>query len=202
EFWRRWHISLTTWFRDYVYIPLGGSRVSKAKVIRNTFVIFLVSGFWHGANWTFVAWGAFHALLFLPLILLNKNRKYTGTVAENRFFPTLKELFQMLLTFALVVVGWIFFRAESIGQAAEYLGGMFSSSVLQMPFFVTGRQLFGTILLAICMLVAVEWINRHEAYGFKKQFQNRIFRRMCYMVIVLIIAVIGGTEHAFIYFQF
>ena len=80
EFWRRWHISLTTWFRDYIYIPLGGSRVSKWLSIRNTFIIFLVSGFWHGANWTFVAWGAYHALLFIPLLLLNKNRKFKKTI--------------------------------------------------------------------------------------------------------------------------
>ncbi len=87
EFWRRWHISLTTWFRDYIYIPLGGSRTTKAKVIRNTFIIFLVSGFWHGANWTFIAWGAYHALLFLPLILLGKNRKYTNVVASEGDVP-------------------------------------------------------------------------------------------------------------------
>ena len=124
EFWRRWHISLTTWFRDYVYIPLGGSRVSKAKVIRNTFVIFLLSGFWHGANWTFIAWGAYHAILFLPLILTGKNRKYTNQVAEGRILPTLKEAGQMLLTFFLAVLGWIIFRAESIGMAWEYVCGM------------------------------------------------------------------------------
>ena len=116
EFWRRWHISLTTWFRDYIYIPLGGSRVSKAKVIRNTFIIFLVSGFWHGANWTFIVWGTYHAMLFLPLILLGKNRKNTNIIAENKILPSLKEFFQMLLTFLLVVIGWIIFRAESIGR--------------------------------------------------------------------------------------
>ena len=127
EFWRRWHISLTTWFRDYVYIPLGGSRVSKAKVIRNTFIIFLVSGFWHGANWTFIAWGAYHAILFLPLILTGKNRKYTNQISEGRVLPTFKEAGQMLLTFFLAVIGWIIFRAESIGQAWEYVCGMLQS---------------------------------------------------------------------------
>lgn len=124
EFWRRWHISLTTWFRDYVYIPLGGSRVSKAKVVRNTFVIFLVSGFWHGANWTFIAWGAYHALLFLPLILLGKNRKYTNQVAEGRILPTIKETGQMLLTFFLAVFGWIIFRAPGFLTLLNYLKGM------------------------------------------------------------------------------
>ena len=117
EFWRRWHISLTTWFRDYLYIPLGGSRCSKAKVVRNTFVIFLVSGLWHGANWTFVVWGAFHALLFLPLILMGKNRTHRDTVAADRVLPTLKECGQMLLTFILATIGWVIFRAESITAA-------------------------------------------------------------------------------------
>ena len=117
EFWRRWHISLTTWFRDYVYIPMGGSRVGKWKIVRNTFVIFLVSGIWHGANWTYLAWGTYHALLFLPLILLGANRKYTNHIAEDRILPTWREGMQMLLTFVLVVLGWIIFRSASIAQA-------------------------------------------------------------------------------------
>ena len=118
EFWRRWHISLTTWFRDYIYIPLGGSRAGKWKSFRNTLVIFLVSGFWHGANWTFVAWGAYHALLFLPLLLLGQNRRYRDSVAENSFLPSVKELTQMGVTFLLVLLGWILFRSEDISQAA------------------------------------------------------------------------------------
>ena len=134
EFWRRWHISLTTWFRDYIYIPLGGSRTTKAKVIRNTFIIFLVSGFWHGANWIFIAWGAYHAFLFLPLILLGKNRRYTDTVAEGRILPSLKETFQMLTTFMLAVIGWIIFRAESITQAWEYMCGMCDASLFSVPW--------------------------------------------------------------------
>ena len=126
EFWRRWHISLTTWFRDYVYIPLGGSRpvvpanvrnaerYKKWVIIRNTFIIFLLSGLWHGANWTYIAWGLYHALLFLPLILLGKNRKYTNQIAENRLLPTFKECLQMLLTFGLVVFGWINIKERSM----------------------------------------------------------------------------------------
>ena len=128
EFWRRWHISLTTWFRDYIYIPMGGSRVSKAKVVRNTFVIYLVSGFWHGANWTFIAWGAFNAILFMPLILGGHNRKYTNAVAEGRLLPSPKELLQILLTFTLVTTGWIFFRAETISGALVFIDRLFTSS--------------------------------------------------------------------------
>ena len=114
EFWRRWHISLSTWFRDYLYIPLGGSRGGTWMKVRNTFAIFLVSGFWHGANWTFIIWGALNAIYFLPLLLTNNNRKNLGVVAEGKLFPHLRELFAMLTTFSLTVFAWIFFRAENI----------------------------------------------------------------------------------------
>ena len=114
EFWRRWHISLSTWFRDYLYIPLGGSKGSLLKIVRNTFIIFLVSGFWHGANWTFIIWGFLNALYFLPLLLVKRNRRNLDIVAENRVLPTIKELLSMLTTFFLTVFAWIFFRAESV----------------------------------------------------------------------------------------
>ena len=133
EFWRRWHISLTTWFRDYIYIPLGGSRCARWKVMRNTAVIFLVSGFWHGANWTYVCWGAYHAMLFFPLLYFRKNRKHVDGVAEGRILPTVKEALQMLMTFLLVVLGWVIFRAETIGQAWEYIARMFTHFTFRLP---------------------------------------------------------------------
>ena len=118
EFWRRWHVSLSSWFRDYLYIPLGGSRKGKWISIRNVFVIFIVSGFWHGANWTFIVWGLFHALMFLPLFILGKNRRYTTEICcHDRWFPTLKEIFQIGTTFFFTTVAWVFFRSESIGDA-------------------------------------------------------------------------------------
>ena len=117
EFWRRWHISLNTWFRDYLYIPLGGSKGGKAMVVRNTIIIFLVSGFWHGANWTFIAWGALNALFFLPLVLLDRHRTMVGTVAPGRALPSIRELMFMLTTFAMACCAWIFFRAQSMDQA-------------------------------------------------------------------------------------
>ena len=122
EFWRRWHISLSTWFRDYLYIPLGGSRVGKWKAVRNVFIIFLVSGFWHGANWTFIVWGGLHACLFLPLLLRGTNRRYTSeTIAEGKWLPTGRELLGMAWTFTMVCVAWVFFRAESVGEAVAYV---------------------------------------------------------------------------------
>src|SRR6056300_515479 len=129
EFWRRWHISLSTWFRDYLYIPLGGSRGGTWMKVRNTFIIFLVSGFWHGANWTFIAWGCIHAALFLPLLLRGTNRRYTSdTIGEGRWLPTGRELLGMAWTFSMVCVAWVFFRAESVGEAFNYISRILTSS--------------------------------------------------------------------------
>ena len=204
EFWRRWHISLTTWFRDYVYIPLGGSRVSKAKVVCNTFIIFLLSGFWHGANWTFIAWGAYHAVLFLPLILTGKNRKYTNQVAEGRILPTFKELGQMLLTFFLAVIGWIIFRAESIGMAWEYFRGMMQFGTLRSSYrFFILPEMWPTNLFIVIMLV-VEWLQRGMEHGMKisniKSFWVRLF--LYYILIMLILSYFMNEAKTFIYFQF
>jgi D-alanyl-lipoteichoic acid acyltransferase DltB (MBOAT superfamily) len=196
EFWRRWHISLTTWFRDYVYIPLGGSRGAKWKVVRNTWIIFLVSGLWHGANWTFVAWGAYHALLFMPLLLLGKNRKYTDIVAENRLFPTFKELFSMLATFPLVVVGWVIFRAENIHQAFDYIASMCSPSLFSFP--TRGRL---SLLLSAVLIIA-EWFGRKNQYAIEKLPTKKPLRWMIYITIVMSIILMGGASEQFIYFQF
>ena len=199
EFWRRWHISLTTWFRDYLYIPLGGSRVSKAKVVRNTFVIFLVSGFWHGANWTFIAWGAYHALLFLPLILTGKNRKYTNQVAEGRVLPSLKEAGQMLLTFFLAVIGWIIFRAESISQAWNYFCGIISKSLFTLPQ-TKGNH---AVLICIVFLIVVEWLQREKSHVFElSAIKQRWLRWSIYLIVLFFIFIFGGHTTNFIYFQF
>ena len=196
EFWRRWHISLTTWFRDYIYIPLGGSRVPKAKVIRNTFVIFLVSGLWHGANWTFVVWGAYHAFLFLPLILLGKNRKYTDIVAAGRHYPTLRELGQIVLTFALVVLGWIIFRADSLGMAWDYIGRMFTSGGLK-PI---GSRL---TLISILLMLAVEWLHRQKAHGLEISYLNsHILKYTIYIGLAILMFFSYTNSESFIYFQF
>jgi len=197
EFWRRWHISLTTWFRDYVYIPLGGSRVSKAKVVRNTFIIFLVSGFWHGANWTFIVWGAFHAMLFLPLILLKKNRKNTDTVAEGKLLPNAKEIFQIVSTFLLVTIGWVFFRANNIAQAFEYLGGIFSTNIFPLNIEFIKRIGFFVIIM-----IFVEWLQRKKQHGLEIASMNEWLRRMIYILIIFSIIFFSGRNEQFIYFQF
>ena len=199
EFWRRWHISLTTWFRDYVYIPLGGSRVSKAKVIRNTFIIFLVSGLWHGANWTFIVWGAYHALLFLPLILTGKNRKYTNQVAEGRILPTLKELGQMLLTFFLSVFGWVIFRSENIEQAWEYVCRVCNESVFTIPEAKENSALF----INIIVLMVVEWLQRGKPHVLDiSSIKKGYLRWMVYFGLLFFLFAFGGNATSFIYFQF
>lgn len=215
EFWRRWHISLTTWFRDYVYIPLGGSRPtvvecgmlkveSKKKliIIRNTFVIFLLSGFWHGANWTFIAWGAYHAVLFLPLILMGKNRKYTNQVAEGRLLPTWKECGQILLTFMLTVFGWIIFRAETIVQAGEIMFSICSSSLLSVPWLMT-RNFYLPLFSALLIMLIVEWTNRNQQHGLGRLTKYRWVNWLIYYAIVFLMYQYQPMEEVqFIYFQF
>ena len=201
EFWRRWHISLTTWFRDYIYIPLGGSRVGQWKVVRNTFIIFLVSGLWHGANWTFLAWGFYHACLFLPLILLGKNRKYTDTVAVGRLLPSWKELGQMVLTFALAVVGWVIFRATSIGDAIGYMGNMLQAETL------TGLYKIFTQweMIPIGIMLTVEWLQRdkeHGLQGIDTVVKWRWLRYMLYATAFVAVIYYRGDYAEFIYFQF
>lgn len=204
EFWRRWHISLTTWFRDYLYIPLGGSRVNKVKIVRNTFVIFLVCGLWHGANWTFLAWGAYHAILFLPLILLGKNRKYTDQIAANSILPSCKEVLQMTLTFALVVLGLIIFRAETVSQAWEYLCGIIIPNSNTIPFMMHSWE-YIPLMVVILFMFVMEWLNRGEEHGFAihQTISNRWFRSMLYGGVVLMILLLGPSHtEQFIYFQF
>lgn len=203
EFWRRWHISLSTWFRDYLYIPLGGSRGGLSMKIRNTFIIFIVSGFWHGANWTFIVWGALNALYFLPVMLMNKNRINTNVVAEGKWMPTLREGFQMVVTFGLTIIAWIFFRADNIGHAWSYLTDMFSSSLFEMPNYPEIKHVIMTSVM-IGILLLVEWFGRAdefalEHFGLK---WNKAIRLTMYYSIVVAILLFMGEEQVFIYFQF
>ena len=204
EFWRRWHISLTTWFRDYVYIPLGGSRVSKSKVVRNTFIIFLVSGFWHGANWTFIAWGAYHAILFLPLILTGKNRKYTNQVAEGRFLPTLKEIGQILLTFFLAVIGWIIFRSATISDSVHYIVGLCDASLFSVQWMKPVNS-FVLLVGSILMMIVIEWLQRNNEHGLSlnKKLARPLVRWGLYLLVTLMVFVLQSNKAVqFIYFQF
>ncbi len=199
EFWRRWHISLSSWFKDYLYIPLGGSHGGNWMRIRNTFIIFLVSGFWHGANWTFIAWGLLNALFIMPSILLRTNRNHLGIIAQGKTLPDLKEFLQMMVTFALVVFAWIFFRAESIHHALDYIAGIFSWSTFSYP---TVFPKIPFVLIAFFMLV--EWKGREWNYAIEKFAFNwyKPLRYSFYLALTLGIILSSAKEQEFIYFQF
>ena len=213
EFWRRWHISLTAWFRDYVYIPLGGSRCGKWRALANTVLVFLVSGLWHGANWTFVAWGALHGLLFAPLLLLNRNRKHTdGVVASGRHLPRMGELFSMLLTFSLVTVGWIFFRSATVGGAwgyltrmltwREYLAPVQGGTMLPLQNDFGSKMLPLQCWLWIGVMLVLEWVARSEPHGLRVGRWPGWARWAAYGVLGMACLGMFKQASAFIYFQF
>lgn len=198
EFWRRWHISLSSWFRDYLYIPLGGSKGGLMMKVRNTFIIFLVSGFWHGANWTFIIWGGLNALYFMPLLLADKNRQNLEVVAMDKLLPSFKEFFKILLTFGLTCFAWIFFRSESVTQSIAYIGRIFDPALFSFPkpFPVKSMVLIGFMLM-------IEWMNRGKIHGLEIDRLKPWVRRILYLVIIYIVlryANFGNNE--FIYFQF
>ena len=203
EFWRRWHMSLMTWFRDYIYFPLGGSRCSQYKAIRNTMIVFFVSGLWHGANWTFVAWGMYHACLIAAFTLLGLNVKYKNNPAEGRLLPNLKEFFQMLSTFLLAVIGWILFRAESIGQAIDYFLHMFSRSLFSLSGVDGKKKLLWCLLVLI-----VEWLQRNKQHALQisgNKILSTSVARICFYVLLSFVILYFFCTHDksdFIYFQF
>ena len=203
EFWRRWHISLSSWFKDYLYIPLGGSRGGTWMKVRNTFIIFIVSGFWHGANWTFIVWGALNAIYFLPLLLTNNNRKNLEIVAQGKLLPSIKEFSLMLLTFAFTVFAWIFFRAENMGHAISYISEILSPSLFSIPKFAGIGSALTTIIL-VSIFVLVEWKGREGQYAISNLGLKwkRPIRYAMYYAIIIAIFWFGGKEQQFIYFQF
>ncbi len=195
EFWRRWHISLSTWFRDYVYIPLGGSRGGRFERIRNIIITFTVSGFWHGANWTFVGWGFLNGLYYIPLMLAGKQRSNKGQVAEGKLLPTLFELGQIILTFFLTVNAWIIFRSPSIESAFSYLGNMYSKTLFYIPDIPSELGLVG-------LLVLIEWFNRDKQHPLQIEGLRQWQRWLIYYIISGVILYSFKAERTFIYFQF
>ncbi|PWA05191.1 MBOAT family O-acyltransferase [Flavobacterium psychrotolerans] len=198
EFWRRWHISLSSWFRDYVYIPLGGSKGSKVKQVRNVFIIFLLSGFWHGANWTYIAWGFINALYFLPLLLRNKNRSNIEVISLKWNLDSVKVILSILMTFVLTCLAWVFFRAKSITAAFDYIKRMATNGIFQSQYLANRRYNY-EILILILIFVSVEWNNRIKQEPISGRFS--ILRlALCFGAILAL-----GTYSdykAFIYFQF
>ena len=204
EFWRRWHISLNTWFVDYVYIPLGGSRNGKWHTIRNIMIVFLLSGLWHGADWSFVAWGAYHGLLLVLLILLNRNTKYEQAVAYDRWYPSLKELGQMVLVFVLATIGWILFRAPSMADAFGYMSGMMQIGTAKgiYRFFMPDDNLVYPMNVLIIIMLVVEWLRRDKHHGLEMNIKQWYIRYPIYVAIIAMIIYFSNSATTFIYFQF
>ncbi|WP_175622745.1 MBOAT family O-acyltransferase [Chryseobacterium schmidteae] len=203
EFWRRWHISLSSWFKDYLYIPLGGSKGGNWMRIRNTFIIFIVSGFWHGANWTFIVWGALNALFILPSIIMKTNRNNLESVAQGNLLPTIKVFFQMIITFTLAVFAWIFFRAENITHALSYISGIFSKSLFSIPT-ITPHFPVLIIIILIIIFTIIEWLGREQQYAIAMlgtKWKSSLRYAMYYAIIIAIFW-FAGKDQQFIYFQF
>ncbi len=203
EFWRRWHISLSTWFRDYLYIPLGGSRGGLWMKVRNTFIIFIVSGFWHGANWTFIVWGALNAIYFLPLLLTKNNRNNIDAVAGGKLLPNPREILYMFMTFSMVVFAWIFFRANNLDHAFSYIAEIMSPSLFTIPEFKEVKSVL-MIMMMVLIFLAMEWNGREGEYAIAKLGLKwkRSFRYALYYSLIIAILWFGGKEQEFIYFQF
>lgn len=204
EFWRRWHISLSSWFRDYLYFPLGGSKGGNWMRIRNTFIIFLVSGFWHGANWTFIAWGLLNAIFILPSIILKTNRNNLDIVAEGRIFPNIREIFQLILTFSLATFAWIFFRSNSVADAFEYIGRIFTTlgTGIGYPYKLLNGDF--KVLVFIAIMLIFEWFMREQLHPLRKPFTNMptFVRWIIYFLLAVLILLYAGEQAEFIYFQF
>lgn len=199
EFWRRWHISLSSWFKDYLYIPLGGSKGGMWMKIRNTFIIFLVSGFWHGANWTFIIWGLLNALFIMPSIVFKTNRNNLEIVAKGRYLPSFKEFVAIFSTFCLASFAWIFFRAENLAHAFDYIGGIISWSLFSIPSVFPEL-----IILLVFFFIIIEWIGRENQFALEKMFLNnkRWLSWGFYVFLVACIFLFSGEQQEFIYFQF
>lgn len=209
EFWRRWHISLTTWFRDYIYFPLGGSRCDKWKLIRNVYIVWGLSGLWHGSNWTFVCWGLFHGTLLAIYNIFGINTKYQHVVAYGKLYPNVKEMLQIIITFFFAVIGWIIFRAETMSDAVNYICKMFSMSLFDI--FGSIEHLKGPCLIrtipALAVMILLEWMQRDKQHALQFAGTNIItcnvwFRYFLYLILSMITVGLAGTQSEFIYFQF
>lgn len=203
EFWRRWHISLSSWFKDYVYIPLGGSRVKQSLKIRNIFIVFIISGFWHGASWNFIFWGLLNAILISPAILRGTHRKHIKNINVNKQFPTISEMLKIFKTFSLITFTFIVFRTESLIDAFIYFKSIFSNTLFDLPYFLGMRQALILIIL-IGFLLVIEWLGRSSEYAIKKLFETRhiIIQWGFYFFIAMLILLYGANNSNFIYFQF
>jgi D-alanyl-lipoteichoic acid acyltransferase DltB (MBOAT superfamily) len=205
EFWSRWHISLSTWFRDYLYIPLGGNRMSTFKRYRNVFIVFLISGLWHGANWTYIVWGALHGIYQMVGI---KIRSFSTILENNRTrFKSHLELLNILTTFCLVTLAWIYFRATNFANANEIILAItdFDSYSFNSISKLPKNLLFDLVLgfFAIFQIIIIEWSMGNKAL-ISLFCNNFTLRFVAYFYLFLNLAFLGAyrNSYEFIYFQF
>src|SRR5574344_530588 len=195
EFWRKWHISLTSWFTEYVYIPLGGNRKGQIRTIINTLIVFTLCGFWHGADWTFILWGFVNGCFLIPILLQKNPKKYKN----EKVFLTWKTSFQMLFTFCLITFTWIMFRADNITELSNYFFNLFTNIHFGLP---KGKLCF----LSSLFFMLFEWYHRNKDHGLDivgdKLFKYRAFRWLLYYAVILSSLFLAGTQSDFIYFQF
>ena len=202
EFWRRWHISLMSWFRDYVYIPLGGNRVGKFRTVCNIFVVFLLSGLWHGANWTYVVWGLYHALLFMPIVLIGR-KSQSKPIAEGRILPSWKEMGQMLYTFSLVTFGWIIFRSENLADFVQYSQGLCQSGTLRASYRLFIQSNMWPKMVFVIIMLVVEWLQRDKEHGLElSRLKPWVRWSVCFLLAIMIYCFTDNKIGSFIYFQF
>ncbi|WP_026706186.1 MBOAT family O-acyltransferase [Flavobacterium soli] len=198
EFWRRWHISLSSWFKDYLYIPLGGSKGGVWIKVRNTFIIFLVSGFWHGSNWTFIVWGFLNALYFLPLLLSNKNKLNTENIGKLSLRAGVKVFLQIIATFLLTSFAWIFFRSRSLSEAFGYIKRMLLNMKFDLQYLNIERYNY-ELLVLLLFFIFVEWIHRYKKEPFTGKYS---YTKVVIGILVLILFGVYTEYKSFIYFQF
>lgn len=199
EFWKKWHISLTSWFRDYVYIPLGGSKKNIPITIRNIFIIFLLSGFWHGANWTYLVWGFLHVIGYIFVYYPNKGIKPNFSFENEVRFPTFIELSKMLVTFSFVTLTWVYFRSENISSANEYIYLLFADIIIQpnellkIPYGINA-------FIYIFPFVLAEWYIKRDERNF--YFKNKTLETLLTWIVIILIISKFNNQSNFIYFQF
>ena len=182
EFWRRWHISLMRWLKDYIYIPLGGRSSSLIRHISLQLFVFLFSGLWHGASWNFVCWGLLNGIYFVPYIVTHSMERYKEVVAAHSWLPRTKELMQMFITFNLINLAWVFFKADTFAHATGYFSGMFSKSLFSLPPAFIYKN-----LKWCAMLVSIEWVFRRQAYVLDTPAGLRWTKFILYSAVVLMI---------------
>lgn len=199
DFWRRWHMSLQRWFIDYIYFPLGGSRCSHQRTIFNTFVVFIICGIWHGANWTFIVWGLYNAILFVPYILFFKG-KTKKTIDSSTKIISVSDAIQILFTFTLVTIGWILFNSPSFTAGMNFILGCFNTSILEIPSGIGLSNITVTLLTMLAVLV-LEWFQKDKEFALLFKSPKWFKVLVIYVIIAMLVFNRAGSSD-FIYLQF